>query len=750
MTDVTQRESAALQLWGGVECTVNRVGPDYRDQLEMTGHAQRVGDLERIRGLGITRLRYPVLWERVAPQAVARADWSWTDLRLSELRRLGIAPIAGLVHHGSGPSYATLLDETFPERLAEYAGLVARRYPWIDAYTPLNEPLTTARFCGLYGLWYPHARDDRAFVRALLHQCRATVLAMRAIRAINAAAELVQTDDAGKTFSTEWLAYQAEFENHRRWLGWDLLCGRVNPGHPLWTYLRASGAGDNELRWFLDNPCPPDVVGLNYYLTSDRFLDECVDRYPPRFTGGNGRDAYADVDAVRACRTISGHRAVLEEAWHRYRCPVAITEAHLGCTREEQVRWLVEAWEAAHGARRAGADVRAVTAWALFGLSDWDSLVTQLTGSYEPGAFDVRGPAPRPTALAKVVTDLSAGRAPSHPVLSTRGWWRRSGRLWVVAPPLTYPNHFPPKPAQTRVRPRSGVHRPIVITGSSGTLGSALGRVCDSRGLVRHMLFRQDLDITDRAAIERSLDELNPWAIINAAGYVRVDDAELDPDRCRSENTVGPRQLAEACSAREVKLVTFSSDLVFDGRIARPYVESDPAAPLSVYGRSKADAEASVLDVSRDVLIVRTSAFFGPWDRWNVLHLALETLAAGGRWKASTNQRVSPTYVPDLAHAVLDLLIDGASGIWHLVNAGDVTWAELIRRAAYATGFSDACVDACDTASLHSRAPQPEYSVLGTERGQLLPPLDDALQRFAEARLAEASRMQRGGRGAAA
>ena len=161
---------------------------------------------------------------------------------------LGIAPIAGLVHHGSGPVYSTLLDRDFPEQLAAYARQVAERYPWIDAYTPINEPLTTARFCGLYGHWYPHARSRPTFVRALLQQCRAIVLAMRAVREVNPSAQLVQTDDAGKTFSTRALAYQAQFENERRWLAWDLLFGDVDRTHPLWRYLRSAGATSDELR----------------------------------------------------------------------------------------------------------------------------------------------------------------------------------------------------------------------------------------------------------------------------------------------------------------------------------------------------------------------------------------------------------------------------------------------------------------------------------------------------------------------
>src|SRR5207302_7291138 len=94
-----------LEVWAGVECTVNRVGADYHDQLEESGHAARPDDLDRFAALGVRTLRYPVLWERVAPDGPASADWAWPDERLARLRRLGVEPIVGLVHHGSGPRH---------------------------------------------------------------------------------------------------------------------------------------------------------------------------------------------------------------------------------------------------------------------------------------------------------------------------------------------------------------------------------------------------------------------------------------------------------------------------------------------------------------------------------------------------------------------------------------------------------------------------------------------------------------------
>ena len=101
----------------------------------------------------------------------------------------------------------------------------------------------------------------------------------------------------------------------------------------------------------------------------------------------------------------------------------------MGCTREEQMRWLLEIWRGAERARLEGANVVAVTLWAVLGSFDWNTLVTRESGHYEPGAFDVRGPCPRVTALGRMARELASGKEPEHPVLSTPGWWRRRERL---------------------------------------------------------------------------------------------------------------------------------------------------------------------------------------------------------------------------------------------------------------------------------------------------------------------------------
>ena len=707
-----------IEIWGGIECTVNRVHDRWFDQLARSGHDVRLDDLDRIAELGVTTLRYPMLWERAAPRSPDEFDWRWSDERLARLRELGIRPIVGLVHHGSGPAYTSLVDPAFPSLLARYAQAFAVRYPWVTDYTPINEPLTTARFSGLYGHWYPHDRSETSFARALVNQIGGIAQAMRAIRRASPGARLVQTEDCGRSFGTPVTAAQAAFEEERRWLTFDLLTGRVDATHPMWHALTSAGVQARELASFVNEPCPPDIVGLNYYLTSDRFLDHRIDRYPVSYHGGNGRITYADVEAVRARpEGILGHEAHLHSAWVRYGLPVALTEAHVGCTREEQLRWLLESVRGAEAARSRGADVRAVTAWALFGAFDWDSLATRDAGHYEPGAFDVRSSPPRRTALAAAVRDLTDGRAPACDAIEGTSWWHRNERLIYA-------------PAVVRTRPPAS-GRPLLIVGATGTLGRAFHRVCDLRGLRSRAVGRSEVDIADPTAVDAVIRQVQPWAVINAAGYVRVDAAEDDVDACTRGNVTGAVNLAAACRRRGVRLVTFSSDLVFDGRADRPYVEDDPPCALSVYGASKLAAEQRVLDVLDDALVVRTSAFFGPWDAHNFLACLFRALDAGEPFQATVDSTVSPTYVPHLVHASLDLLIDGVRGLWHLANAGAVTWYEFAVAGALVSGRSTEGIVPAATSAVWAPAVRPAYSVLGSSRGAVMPSLADGLAAFA-------------------
>lgn len=714
-----------IELWGGVECSYNRVGEQFFDQLSRNGHRERLTDLDLFASLKIKKMRYPVLWEHIAPQSLDTPDWSWPDERLQRLQELNIDPIVGLVHHGSGPAYTSLTSDNFAPLLARYAGMVAERYPWITYYTPINEPLTTARFSGLYGLWYPHGASDTAFVRALLNQIKGTKSAMLAIRQVNPNAKLVQTEDLGKTHSTTLLAYQAAFENERRWLSFDLLCGKVTPAHKLWKYLKRAGITEEELLGFTDNPLPPDIFGINHYITSERYLDEHLSLFPLHTHGRNKKHVYADVEAVRV-KGIErvGIKNLLQEVAQRYNGPIAITEVHLCCTREEQMRWLMEVWEAASALKETGVNCLAVTAWALLGSYDWNSLLTRNKGHYENGVFDLRSTGqPRPTALAEMLTSLSKTGSYQHDVLNHKGWWDREERYayWHDTNYITKPTH---KPIMD-----NNAQRPLLITGATGTLGRAFARICKDRGLYYKLLNRTEMNIADPESVKTAVARYNPWAIINTAGYVRVDNAEKEPERCYRENTEGPAILAQVCKDAGIQFLTFSSDLVFDGEKEGAYTESDEPNPCNVYGNSKARAEKAVLQILPKALVVRTSAFFGVWDRYNFVYYALQSFIQGIPFTAANNVKISPTYVPDLVHTSLDLLIDKAKGIWHLANEGTYTWAELAGLVAEIALLKNVTIDAQPVNAFQLPAYRPQNTALQSTRIRVMPTVENALHR---------------------
>jgi dTDP-4-dehydrorhamnose reductase len=188
--------------------------------------------------------------------------------------------------------------------------------------------------------------------------------------------------------------------------------------------------------------------------------------------------------------------------------------------------------------------------------------------------------------------------------------------------------------------------------------------------------------------------------------------------------------LARYCAREGAQFLTFSSDLVFDGAKGSPYVESDTVNPLNVYGRSKAEAEAGVLAALPEALIARTSAFFGPWDDYNFVTVALRVLAAGERFSAADDTIISPTYVLELVRHSLDLLIDGESGIWHFANQGGITWADLARRVATRAGFDVDLVEGRPMRDFRLAAARPLYSVMSSERGLLLNTIDVDLDHY--------------------
>ncbi len=271
----------------------------------------------------------------------------------------------------------------------------------------------------------------------------------------------------------------------------------------------------------------------------------------------------------------------------------------------------------------------------------------------------------------------------------------------------------------------------MLILGGTGSLGIALAKICYTRGLPHTVVNRNQFEVTSRKSIERIISLYKPWAVINATGYTNIDMAEVAPMECFRVNTLGPAVLAEICKEVKVKLVTFSSDQVFNGKKRNPYHECDLTEPLNVYGESKRKAEEAVLMLNPDALIIRSSSFFNPWHDKDLLTCLLKGDHSNNEELFFPSDIIfSPTYIADLINTTLDLLIDNEFGIWHLSNKEETSFSNFISLAFKMAGISSKSIVGVPYEKLKYRADRPQYSVLFNSRGVSLAPLENALENY--------------------
>jgi dTDP-4-dehydrorhamnose reductase len=251
----------------------------------------------------------------------------------------------------------------------------------------------------------------------------------------------------------------------------------------------------------------------------------------------------------------------------------------------------------------------------------------------------------------------------------------------------------------------------IAVLGSAGQLGSAFARLLSDDA---NLLTRSDLDLRNHDGIRAWVQSAQPEVILNCAAYTAVDAAERDQQMARAVNALAVGALAQGCSVTGTRLITFSTDYVFNGRKETPYVESDPPDPLNVYGATKSEGESLALALGADVLIVRTSWVMSGTHS-SFLSKMLELIAAGPV-RVVDDQRGRPTFVDDLAVATMSAVGVGATGLLHLTNQGETTWFDLARRIAEAADLDPARVQACSSDDFSRPARRPLNSLLDSER----------------------------------
>lgn len=246
----------------------------------------------------------------------------------------------------------------------------------------------------------------------------------------------------------------------------------------------------------------------------------------------------------------------------------------------------------------------------------------------------------------------------------------------------------------------------ILVTGARGQLGRDVVEHASAHGDDVTAVDSMSLDITRREFVHEAVAELRPDLVVNCAAMTAVDACESRIDEAMSVNGDGVRWLAEACDATGARLIQISTDYVFDGSKATPYVEDDETNPLSVYGRSKLAGEHAALDLGDSALVVRTSWVCGAYGS-NMVKTILRLVDEERELAFVDDQIGHPTFSADLANMVLELGRDRASGIFHVTNSGAVSWYEFVRAIVEGIGGDPSAVRPIRTVDLDPPRPAP-------------------------------------------
>jgi dTDP-4-dehydrorhamnose reductase len=258
----------------------------------------------------------------------------------------------------------------------------------------------------------------------------------------------------------------------------------------------------------------------------------------------------------------------------------------------------------------------------------------------------------------------------------------------------------------------------------------ATARQCLDIGDEVVALTRQELDIADRDSVFASFALHLPDAVINCAAYTDVDGAESNPEASFAANMAGVRNLAEAARETNVRLVTISTDYVFDGANLGFYTEDDVPNPQGVYAISKYEGEVAAREANPDVVIVRSGWIYGEGGT-NFLSVMHRLLSEGNRLKAIGDAFGTPTFATDLAQSLRELAARTETGIFHVTNSGDGTsYLGFAQKVCEIGGFDRGLLESVSNDDLKRPAPRPVSSKLASNRLEPLPEWTDALKRF--------------------
>jgi len=356
------------------------------DELEKTGHYKRwQKDFLLVKEMGIEFLRYgpPYFSTHIGP---GQYNWSFADDTFARLKELNITPIVDLCHFGVPDWIDSFQNPDFPAYFAEYALAFAKRFPYLKFYTPVNEIFVAASFSGQYGWWNESLADDKSFVTALKHLCKANVLAMEAIVGVQPDVTFIQSESS-EYFHPEDPSCRelADFLNLKRYLSLDLSYAH-SVKVPHYKYLINNGMTDSEYEWFMNKQLRGNcIMGTDYYASNEHIV-------------------HAD-GSTSASGEIFGYYVITQQYYTRYRLPVMHTETNIA--EPASVAWMHKEWANLYRFKQDGFPIVGFTWYGLLDQVDWDTALRQDNGTVNSlGLYDLdRKIRPVGEAYKKLIKD---------------------------------------------------------------------------------------------------------------------------------------------------------------------------------------------------------------------------------------------------------------------------------------------------------------------------------------------------------
>jgi dTDP-4-dehydrorhamnose reductase len=273
----------------------------------------------------------------------------------------------------------------------------------------------------------------------------------------------------------------------------------------------------------------------------------------------------------------------------------------------------------------------------------------------------------------------------------------------------------------------------ILLLGHKGMLGNDLLLKLNMGHEVAG-LDKEEIDIVSASECKAAIKDIQPEIVINAAAYTNVDGCETEKDECFAVNAEAVKNIAEACRNKNICIIHFSTDYVFDGTSKQPYKEDHQCNPINTYGASKMAGERHLRSLSDNHILIRTSWLYGAKGK-NFVQTILDKAKTTKKLKVVDDQIGSPTYTKDLAAAV-DLLIEqDVRGIFHITNRGSCSWYQFAVKILQESGLDDVEVAPIKSDQLQRKAMRPAYSVLSMQKfiqttGKTMQPWQLALQDY--------------------